>query len=186
MTTEISSDSAFFNITPAALSDASSIANLGSTVWTAAFAWSVADPADAVAYTNTYYTTEAWEKELVDPTSDTYVARSVASPSTVLGFVQIKRGTVEPCLKEITGPMVELHRIYVDGKTHGKGIGKALLSFADKKARADGNEYIWLGVWESNKEAFKLYQRMGYERKGEHSFAIGGEIQTDWVMIKKL
>ena len=74
----------------------------------------------------------------------------------------------------------------MDAKSQGKGVGKALLKFADGKAREAGNEYMWLGVWEHNEKALGVYKAVGYERRGEHDFVIGGDVQTDWVMVKKL
>lgn len=173
-----------FDITFASVSDATAIATLGSAVWTAAFGWSVSRE-DCEAYINSFYTPQAWKNELADPTSSTYVARSRTSPSKVLGFIQVKRGTTEPCLKSIEGPMAEIHRIYVDAAIHGKGVGKALLAYAEKQAKSEGLESMWLGVWEHNETAKRLYERTGYLRVGEHDFIIGGEIQTDWILVKK-
>lgn len=174
-----------FEITPAEVSDASAIATIGFTVWAATFAWSVSRE-DCDAYLNSVYTTEACEQMIADPTSSIYVARSKDSVSKVLGFAQLKRGTTEPCLKDIKGSLVELQRIYVDGETHGRGVGRGLINFVQEKARQEGFEHMWLGVWEQNPKAYGLYERMGFQRVGDHDFVIGGETQTDWVLVKKL
>lgn len=200
-----------FHISRAALSDAASIALLGRKVWTAAFGWSVPDPKDCEAYLQKSYTTEAWERELQAEAEDrerkeTWVARPPRSLSgsekeeterkeeeggKIFGFIQLKRGTSEPCLEPIVkdkgkGALAEIHRLYVAQDMHGRGVGRALLNFAEEKAKAEwGVKYLWLGVWEHNEKARRLYERQGYEKCGEHAFDIGTERQTDWVMVKR-
>lgn len=53
-------------------------------------------------------------------------------------------------------------------------------------ARSWGFKTMWLGVWEDNFKAQKVYGKLGFTRIGEHDFKMGDCIQTDWIMIKNL
>ncbi len=39
-----------------------------------------------------------------------------------------------------------------------------------------------LGVWERNIDALGFYRRMGFTEAGRHSFRMGDEVQSDYVM----
>lgn len=53
-------------------------------------------------------------------------------------------------------------------------------------AREQGFSHIWLGVWEENFTAQKVYQKLGYVMAGDHDFTIGEVVQTDHIMVKSL
>jgi len=54
-------------------------------------------------------------------------------------------------LQELKG--LELERIYVINEYQGKGLGAQILQKVVEIAVKKKKEYIWLGVWEYNKEA---------------------------------
>ncbi|MBI0090188.1 hypothetical protein H3T86_05635 [Bifidobacterium sp. W8113] len=37
-------------------------------------------------------------------------------------------------------------------------------------------------AWEHNDPTQRFYQTMGFKRTGEHTFTLGEDIQTDWIM----
>ena len=43
---------------------------------------------------------------------------------------------------------------------------------------------IWLGVWEHNEPAKKFYKSKGYEKFSHHTFVIGDDMQTDFLLKK--
>ena len=45
---------------------------------------------------------------------------------------------------------------------------------------------MWLGVWKRNPDAVEFYKKMGFEIFGEHTFTVGNEEQSDWMMDIKL
>jgi diamine N-acetyltransferase len=65
-------------------------------------------------------------------------------------------------------------------------MGRVLMDFALQKALELGKKTAWLGVWEKNLSAIAFYQKMGFVKAGQHSFRMGDELQTDWVMKKNL
>jgi ribosomal protein S18 acetylase RimI-like enzyme len=53
-------------------------------------------------------------------------------------------------------------------------------------ARARGAQTMWLGVWERNPRAVAFYSKYGFTRVGEHTFMLGADAQTDWVLARGL
>ena len=45
---------------------------------------------------------------------------------------------------------------------------------------------MWLGIWEGNFVAQKVYEKMGFGKVGEHEFQMGKCIQIDWIMWKDI
>ena len=102
----------------------------------------------------------------------------------MMGFVQVNQGIVEKC---VTGPKpIELQRFYVDEKFHGSGVGGALYRFVEKWVKERGFETLWLGVWEENLNAQRVYKNFGFDRVGAHDFVMGQCVQTDWILSKSL
>ena len=53
-------------------------------------------------------------------------------------------------------------------------------------AKKEGNDYLWLGVWQENQRAIKFYKDFGFEIIGVKQFIIGNEVNDDYVMGLKL
>jgi len=81
---------------------------------------------------------------------------------------------------------IELARIYAASPWIGKGVGPALMQACLDEARSRGCDLIWLGVWERNPRAQAFYRKWGFEKIGVHSFKLGGDRQTDWVMAREI
>lgn len=77
---------------------------------------------------------------------------------------------------------MEIERIYVLREYQGKGIGRWMLAEIEKIATRDKLKYLWLGVWQKNTDAIGFYENLGFTKFGEHSFYIGKDNQTDWLM----
>ncbi|KAH6983825.1 acyl-CoA N-acyltransferase [Ilyonectria destructans] len=169
-------------IRDACAADATAIAELGSHVFTATFAHSV-QPHELQQFLEESYTTAAVAKDMEDPSRDIIVATS--PDDEIIGFAYLTRGSSEPCIADVKNT-VELQRIYVRPSAQGQGIGGLLAHKLESMAREQGFEKIWLGVWEENHKAIRAYQKWGYEQVGDHDFAIGPVIQTDYIMLKDL
>lgn len=81
---------------------------------------------------------------------------------------------------------LEVERIYIIKKFQGQGLGSVLVNKAIEIAALRGKQYIWLGVWEKNKKAISFYTGKGFYKMGTHSFFMGEEEQTDYIMRKDL
>lgn len=60
------------------------------------------------------------------------------------------------------------------------------MSLAEETARKHNLPVIWLGVWEHNEAAKALYAKKGFIRFSEHTFTVGDDPQTDWLLKKEL
>ena len=87
----------------------------------------------------------------------------------------------------MTGPApLELKRLYVAAAWHGRGVAQALMDAALMAARTCGARTLWLGVWERNPRAAAFYAKHGFRRVGEHTFVLGEDVQTDWLLARPL
>ncbi len=68
-----------------------------------------------------------------------------------------------------------IDNVAVDSSSRGKGIGKALLSFAEAEARRAGFDSIYLYTHEKMTENLALYPRIGYveyDRRSQGDFSL--------------
>jgi ribosomal protein S18 acetylase RimI-like enzyme len=100
------------------------------------------------------------------------------------GYVRLRDNNNPPELEGLQ--TMEIARIYVIKSWIGKGVGQSLMqqsiSIADKRSK----HFLWLGVWEKNFSAIDFYRSWGFKKFGTHNFVLGDDVQTDWLMIKKL
>lgn len=129
------------------------------------------------AYMNKAFTTGQLTEELTSRHSQWYLA---LSGNEKAGYLKVNFNSAQTELQDEKA--MEIERIYVLQKYHRKGIGKLLLEKALAIARQHHMEYVWLGVWERNANALSFYNRQGFERFSQHSFFIGDDEQTDWMM----
>ena len=198
------------SIEDAVPTDAEAIAKIGATTFATSFGYSMPGE-DVKAYLEEAYTPTAISKDLANRQNHFFVARlqsgDAAENGKVVGFLQMKLGTTEPCLPPDM-PMCEINRIYVSMDHVGGGTGQLLMEGCLEWARDrllgsgskegdgvvdGGNEGVeerkvgvWLGVWEENVKAQRFYRRWGFEKVGSHEFTMGGTTQTDFVMVKWL
>lgn len=100
------------------------------------------------------------------------------------GYVRLREFNNPPALGKT--PAMEIARLYVEKKFIGKGVGAALMQHCIDISRNMNKEFAWLGVWEKNYRAISFYTKWGFEKFGETEFILGSDVQTDWLMKKKL
>ena len=81
---------------------------------------------------------------------------------------------------------LEVERIYVAKEFQRTGLGSRLMDEAVRLAKERKKEYLWLGVWEKNERALRFYEGKGFYRTGFHTFTVGNDEQTDYIMRKDL
>ncbi|ROW07732.1 hypothetical protein VMCG_03619 [Cytospora schulzeri] len=169
--------------------DAPAVAALGAAVFRSTFEDSGCTPEQLRQYITESYSLDAINKDIADPDREYLVAvdSSGSSDGTILGFALMTRGSHlhEPCVQHLEAP-VELQRLYVGLGQHGRGVGRALAEAVIEMGRMEGFKHMWLGVWEKNYRAQKIYSKLGFTRIGEHVFDVGGDLQTDEIMFKVL
>jgi diamine N-acetyltransferase len=100
------------------------------------------------------------------------------------GYAKIVIDNIEP---GITAERpVELSRLYSHQKHLGQGIGQSLMDACFDRAREEGRDVMWLGVWEYNPRAQRFYEKNGFRMVGKHVFQLGSDPQTDLLMQKEI
>jgi diamine N-acetyltransferase len=138
-------------------------------------------PENMEAYSAVAFTPEKIHTELSNPDSEFYFA---IVDNEIGGYMKLNFGNAQT--EPQSNDTLEIERIYVSGEHHGKKIGKLLLNFAIDIALNKQFGYIWLGVWEHNKQAIGFYEHSGFKPFGSHDFFLGDDRQVDLLMRKEL
>lgn len=94
---------------------------------------------------------------------------------------------VGPCLLPIARPgELDVKRIYVMQRWHGKGVGAALMQAAIDYARSDGQERLIVGVYVGNARAQAFYAAKGFEQFSQRTFSVGPKTYEDYVYALRL
>ena len=147
----------------------------------------------------TVYVAEAFNplkqaQELADPASVFLLAEIEGE---LAGYAQLHDGPPPLEIRELEAsglpaallPAVrptELVRIYADAPWIGKGVGPALMQACLDEVYRWECDLLWLGVWEHNPRAQAFYRKWGFEKIGAHTFMLGADPQTDWIMARKI
>lgn len=99
----------------------------------------------------------------------------------LVAFAQVLRQNPPPGI--VIDSPAEVHRFYVDGVAHGKGVAQRLMHAVHRAALKFDARNLWLGVWERNPRAIAFYQKVGFVDRGSHDFFVGADRQTDRVLV---
>lgn len=102
----------------------------------------------------------------------------------VAGYLKINDEDAQT--ESVKDNALEVERIYLRDKFQHKGLGLVLIKLAEKIARQENRDYMWLGVYEKNLVAQKFYAKDGFERISQHVFQVGADPQIDYILAKKL
>lgn len=167
-------------IREATLADLPKLRALAISVFTITFE-KANNPDDFKAFMDEAYSEAQMRKELAEPGAVYLVAED---GEQFAGYARVRENNE---VDHYLGTNhLELQRLYADIPWQGKGVAKALMDACEKIALDRGKDWIWLGVWEHNPKAQHYYQKHGYERFSEHSFMLGNDKQTDWLMRKSV
>lgn len=138
-------------------------------------------PENMELYLNQAFAREQILEELENQDSAFYLIYQDGSPA---GCLKVNEAAAQTEIGD--SHSLEIERIYVAKEFQGTGIGGRLMDEAVRLASEQKKEYIWLGVWEKNERAIRFYERKGFYRTGSHTFTVGNDEQTDYIMRKDL
>lgn len=124
--------------------------------------------------------------------SAAWYAAKLADPAVAVWLVEEAAGCpiayamlVPAALPGTNGRDIELKRIYVLSRWHGRGLGSTLYDLVEAEAGARGAERLALSVYEHNAPAQAFYRRRGFEEIGRWLFD-GFATSEDLVWVKAL
>lgn len=136
---------------------------------------------DIQDYLNTALSLTTLTQQLTNPSSAFYL---LEVEQQIAGYLKLNQG---PAQTEINDPAaIEIERIYLLQAYQGKQLGQALLDKAISLANEQRKSYVWLGVWEHNQKALAFYKKNGFYKIDQHSFQLGDDLQTDFILRKDL
>lgn len=138
-------------------------------------------PENIDSYLERAFNLEQLEKELSNCFSQFFF---VYFNHELAGYLKVNINDAQS--EEMGDESLEIERIYIKNKFQKHGFGKYLLNKATEIAMERNKKKIWLGVWEKNENAIAFYEKMGFVQTGGHSFYMGNEEQTDFIMTKIL
>ncbi len=164
------------------LEDAQFLTDLGYTTFWDAFAHHPKNaPDDLNHYMRQAFSLDQITAELADEKSIFLIAEIEGEAA---GYAKLILDTIEPGIT--SERPIELSRLYAHQKHLGQGVGQNLMDACFERARRDGRDVMWLGVWEFNPRAQRFYEKNGFRVVGSHTFQLGSDPQTDLLMQKQL
>jgi ribosomal protein S18 acetylase RimI-like enzyme len=167
-------------IRPAKLSDAASLAAIAERTFRETFA--ADNSAENInLHCAQNFSAQIQREEISDPQLGTLLADIAGE---LVGFAQLRLAHATACVKG--DRPAELHRIYVSGKWHSRGVANELMRAVYAAAAKAGSDCLWLGVWERNLKAIAFYRKCEFSVVGDHVFMLGHDPQRDLILVAQL
>lgn len=141
---------------------------------------------DMESYISETFTPERQREMLADAANTVLLAEveKEAGGREIAGYAHLTEGYLP---EDVDGPdPIELRRFYAGREWHGRGVAQRMMEAVLDAARERGGQTLWLGVWERNPRAVAFYSKFGFVRVGEHTFMLGTDAQTDWLLARPL
>lgn len=135
------------------------------------------NPEDFKAYLDAAFNKPEIKKELLDENSEFYL---VYQNQILVAYFKLCEYHSQS--EDFGETAIELSRIYVLQDFQGHSLGEHILQKIINIAKTKQKLKLWLGVWQKNTKAVRFYERYGFKIFDSHSFYIGQDKQTDWLM----
>ena len=156
--------------------DAARIAVLATQVWLHTYA-TEGISAGIADYTRSELTPDKYLAIQNDALAHIWVAERGAH---LVGFAVLNMGV--PCPTHAS-TLAELQTLYVQAHFVGQGVGRQLLSVAEKRAFDLEGMPLWLTVNAHNAQAIGFYMHQGYTKQGTTDFVLGEQRHENHVLI---
>ena len=134
-------------------------------------------PGDFKDYIDAAFNRQQIESEIIDPNSEFYF---VYLNETFVAYFKLNEHKAQS--EPFGSDALELSRIYVFKPFQSLQLGSQIIEKIIDIAREKNKKCLWLGVWQQNVRAVLFYERHGFTKFDTHSFYIGNDKQTDWLM----
>ena len=127
------------------------------------------------------YKIEKLEKEINNPNSTFFFLKV---KNQIAGYLKVNEKDAQT--EKIVPNALEIERIYLKQSFQHQGLGLVLIKLAEEIAKKKNKNNMWLGVWEKNYQAQAFYKKDGFVRISQHTFVVGEDPQTDFILVKRL
>jgi ribosomal protein S18 acetylase RimI-like enzyme len=162
----------------AASSDAPVIAALATQVFLDTYATQGVRP-DLAREALSQYGVEAFSQRLAEPDRRFVLA---TRQDALLGFAEVLISQLQGPVAGVRG--AELVRLYVQPRSQRCGVGRTLISEAERMIGAASLTALWLTVWEHNERALGFYRQLGYRDAGATTYVFEGNTYGNRVLVK--
>jgi ribosomal protein S18 acetylase RimI-like enzyme len=168
---------AAWRVRPAGVEDAEALALVGAATFLESYA-GVVDGAGIVAHCAGQHSADAYRAYFAKG-AEAWLAE-VEPGSAPVGYALLCR----PELEQAQPGDIELKRIYLFSRFHGRGIAAALMDAV--VAASAGHARLLLGVKDDNHRALSFYRKHAFETIGTRRFDVGGKTYDDFVLARAL
>ena len=117
---------------------------------------------DGQWYVENTFSKASLEKEIAESNASYYFVTHHKETIGVLRFIHDV-----PFIDFKGKKTTKLHRIYLDPKTHGKGIGRLLMDWTANEAVKNNSQLLWLEAMDTQEQALQFYKKLGYHISGD-------------------
>ena len=132
---------------------------------------------DLAAFLDSSFSTEATAKKLAEPGAAWWVAERNGD---LLAFANAGPNTLPH--PDGAPTQMELRRLYVGKAAQGLGLGTQLLKLSLDWMETNTDGPLWIGVWNGNLKAQKLYSAYGFEKAGEYQYPVGSWRDDEFIL----
>lgn len=143
-------------------------------------------PDNIAAFVNASLSTARFASYVTDPGHLVLAARE---GDRLVGYAMLIAGTgTDPDVQRAVSalPALEVNKMYALAEYHGGGVAPALIAAAVDHAQALDAASMWLGVNQQNRRAQRFYAKHGFTITGTKRFALGADVEDDYVMVRPL
>jgi len=141
----------------------------------------VTAPDDMEAYIAATFNKSAIKHQIRDVRSLVFIADVDAAPA---GYAYSHPAVPPECVKDKAA--IKLERLYLRKRYYGCAVGDALMRISLAESRSHGYQSIWLSSWELNDRANAFYKKWGFTVVGHQKFTVGRDIQSDFILGRKI
>lgn len=127
------------------------------------------------------YDDKKLSREIEDPNSSFYF---LLVKDQIAGYLKVNEKDAQT--EQVAPNALEVERIYLKQSFQHQGLGLVLIKLAEEIAKEKDKDNMWLGVWEKNFNAQAFYKKDGFKRVSQHTFVVGDDPQTDYILVKRL
>lgn len=168
-------------IKKAKVADIEVLAVLGRITWTESHGHYIEDKNNLLKYLNKNFSVSKTKQEIINPKNLFYIIYVDDLP---VGYAKI---VLEEKQENIASQNIcRLERIFIQNEFIPLKIGKQLLTFVEKEARALQLDTIWLSVYIKNKRAIRFYEKNEFQNTGELNFFVNDKAYKNIVFAKKI